>query len=429
MASVVLDVNARGSAEGEQVEVVPGWVWLTLLVYLSSYVFEGVVRWALSAVGLGGFIYLRDPLMMLALGRALFVFAGGVWVSYRSVLLWILFFLIIILSVWFGPRVPQVLFGAKILIPLVFGIVYGRSFFCDLHKWKMVFLTLCLATGVGVVGDRFIAYPWEGLSVDVAGAQVSIGRVWYSGEWQRLSGFARASYDAAIYAIVSYIFFSALSSNALARLAVFSIAVITVVLTTTKGIVLAFAVVGMCEVFRSKPWLWKKIITSTGSIFVLLGILLPALSLYVRPSLMFETEVERLLLYSFFDRMVNTWPGALSAIDSIEKFFFGAGIGSIGAAQAYFDVVNYNPADNAFVYVFVIMGMAGVLLLAYSVLHSLWVNDLFGNSIALRTIAVFVAVYGVTTNLFDNPVAAFCIGCMVGTALLPAFGQRLVTRG
>lgn len=75
------------------------------------------------------------------------------------------------------------------------------------------------------------------------------------------------------------------------------------------------------------------------------------------------------------------------------------------------------------------MGMAGVLLLAYSVLHSLWVNDLFGNSIALRTIAVFVAVYGVTTNLFDNPVAAFCIGCMVGTALLPAFEQRLVARG
>lgn len=415
-------MHVQRHAEPEALGSVPQWVWLVFLVYVSTYLFEGAIRWGLGSVGLGALIYLRDPLMLLAIGRAVFVFAGGVWVSYRSVLLWIIFALVILLSTWFGPRVPQVLFGTKILIPLVFGVMYGSRFFGQLHRWRKYFLLLFLATGLGVLGDKFLTYPWEGLSLEIGGAQVSIGRVWYAGEWQRLSGFARASYDAAIFSIVLYIIYSAVVKSHWVRWFAFLFTAVVVLLTTTKGIILALAVVGGCEMFRARVLLWRAVVGIVGSVFVVLGITLPAVSMYVRPSLVFDSDVERLLLYSFFDRMANTWPDALSVIDSFWKFIFGSGIGSIGAAQAYFDFTNYNPADNVFVYVFVIVGFAGVALLAYSLLRALWAKNVGADSVAVKTVAVFVAVYGVTTNLIDNPVVGFCIGSLIGAALL-GFGR------
>lgn len=387
------------------------------LGYLASVTLDAPIRFALSIVGLAPLLYLRD-----LVGPALFVvllIRGVFWNRWHVLPLWIAGFLAFhsMLGVFSIGSIAQVLFGLKVWLPLLAGALTGC--FLRSPRDRSLFLRGCLIIWVvSVIGVALqvagIPFPWEGFTSEVGGVEIEGQRSWSTGGLQRVAGFGRVSTDTAAN-LISQGAFVAFLVSPLPRLALALLTIICVAATTMKAMIMAsFLMMALIALQTIRIPGRKWILSYSLGIIIIGVILLPVLTLTGVLEVNISNPIQYLLFASLLDRVLNTWPDALTLLLEAPMPWIGRGIGGIGSAQVYFEESLMNPADNLFVFMAVTFGVFLIpyfLFLVRSVFPKPGEDKRFWKS--RSTLVVCLAFVGLTTGTVECPGALFLVGIAI----------------
>ena len=174
---------------------------IAAVIYILIYAGEGVARYGLYSIGHDDAILLRDLLMVVPLGL-LFVaqlLRGRVHPAF------VVFTVVVVVHgaiavANLGTYVPAV-YGAKLLINVLFGFLAARELLNPGPRTLWIFLLIWLASITGVILDKFLyTFPWTGLETHIGGIKVDISRGWDIEDSfdKRAAGFTRSSISAAM---------------------------------------------------------------------------------------------------------------------------------------------------------------------------------------------------------------------------------------
>ncbi len=384
---------------------------LALMSYCATAAITGPFRWAAGLVKLTPIIYLPQ-LLMLASTLAVVVWESrhGLQPLRAMTLLVISYATLVGL---FHTPVYQVLFGIYALLPFWFGLSCSEIIFRHWHLVMKVSIWLWLVVVSGVILNYWITFPWEGFGYSVGDLDVVSSREWENiGGGKRLAGFSRASFDAALQALLLGVIVS-LSIRAIwLRLLIWSFTFLTIYLTTSKGVYNMFAlltpIVILGEKLPSSAIRWWPLGLGIIALFLPMTPLFMDVNFYIR-----DQELAN-LTFSFWDRLNDMWPNAWKLLENQGSSLWGRGLGGIGTPQTYFESNRFNAADNIFVYWFVIFGwiaLPGFLLL---LLRSLRLNP-WRNPVEAAAYCLLLAtlVYGITANVVESGFFAIAAGMAV----------------
>ncbi|HEY6882178.1 MAG TPA: hypothetical protein VI299_29310 [Polyangiales bacterium] len=392
-----------------------GLIALLGAYYLVSQGFDSTLRWAFDLVKAAPLIYARDGAMIIAIVLG-FV---DVVANRRDALLsfGLLTFILVgaVIGGASGLPLQQVLFGIKVWLPLLLGMAMASEGVAELLDRPRVWGAIWALLVVGILLNLFVKYPWTGMTMQVGDTQVEANREWDTGGFSRVSGFSRTSFDAAICVILLGFYLVLRSPSLLVRAVVWLLTGASVVLTTTKGAVGAWLVATpiLPLILGVKPLdtqrFRRTLAFSAVTVLALFAALTPLISTQMQWGVLEEGTVEFFLFASFGDRITNTWPSAFKLLDAWQ-FVTGRGVGGIGAAQTYFELDTFCPADSFFVYVYVTAGLVGAALY-FAMLAGMWQLNLsrFAGRLTY-CILLFVFVYGLTVNVVESAVALMAVG-------------------
>jgi hypothetical protein len=265
----------------------------------------------------------------------------------------------------------------------------------------------------------FVTMPWAGLMLQVGDTAIEGNREWDTSGFNRASGFSRTSFDAATCVLLLAFYLIVRLRSLLGRVVIWVLTGAAVVFTTTKGAVGAMLVATflMPLVLTIDPahyhqYKWRRIFAQASVAFLgLFAGAIPLISTQLDTGIIEEGTIEHLLFASFGMRIQITWPNAFALLQDWQ-FVFGRGIGGIGAAQTYFDLDNFNPADNLFVYLYVTLGLVGAALYLMMVAGSVLI-DLASRAGQLAfCVLLFLLVYGTTVCIIESAVALMALGAL-----------------
>lgn len=384
------------------------FIYYGILVYLSSLVFEGPIRYFLYSIGMTYLIYLRDLFLIFVITG--YIFKSLVTIKVNRVFIIVVFIFIFhsIIAYFYVSNILMSLFAWKTYLLLFFGIIYGHLFFTRLRLTVRVFSIVLIGAVIGVIINYYIEFPWEGLEYRIGGVEIEAVRSWVDMfGLKRLSGFARSSYDAAaqIFLLALFIFFHV--KNNFFKLLIWLFVTPALFLTTTKGIIISFLLVTMFfltyKAFPSYFKLYRRVLFA----LLAMAIILPFISLI----LPWYHDVP-LILESFFMRVVGDWPEAFTLVKQHGNILLGRGLGGMGTSQLYFELQKYNSGDNIFLLFYGNLGLFGVAYL-------LSIAKL-GQSLDLKSeLFYFLFVfsffsYGIVTSCIDNAFFCLFLGVFLG---------------
>lgn len=300
---------------------------------------------------------------------------------------------------------------------------------------------LCWSFAVaGVILNTFVKFPWMGATFEVLGQQAQVARDWTTNGIERLAGFSRASFTAANQIVLfSMLLIARPHMHAALKVLIWATSVLAIALTTSKTPLTVMVVVplALLSVRFARAFASRQALPFQVAIFVLLALLgvmvaLPCAS--GMQDLLNDTsasDVGFLTLSSMLDRAATMWPAAFQLIATDQnplEWLLGRGLGGIGAAQAIFEPLKVNSADNLFVFLYVTFG-AGAALFGATILAGFkkyYVNepDTFSSLFAL---AASVLTLGIATNVVESVIPALVTGVLVAKSFgreLPAANQR-----
>ncbi len=377
------------------------------LIYLFTFVVEGVLRLGLVYAGLEWTLYARDcvPLYGMALlltlppqsplGRTTAGFLALLAVS-------------ILVGLVFVGRVNQVFFGAKLFLPILMGWSVGafdRDFQFIRSPWFTLFLILA---AIGIVLEFWMPLPWKGMSYKIGGVQMHTALQWYAnGGFNRISGFARSSFSAAIQVLLLTLIVNTRLQLLWLRAIIWIAAAVLIVLTTTKSLLLSWAFVIMASYFFTIPRAAKMARYLPGWLVTVI-ITLPFAANYLLEELKLFPDFYR-AANSFGDRVNEVWPLVFNNVDTLGNWVIGRGMGSVGVAQTYFEPLLASPADNIFLYLFSIFGVVSVAMLMFVALLASRARNTVPERFAFL-ILVSALVMGVSGNVIEDGFYGVFIG-------------------
>lgn len=391
------------------------WVQALTLLSLLSYCFTAAItgpfRWAAGMVGLTPIVYLPQVLMLMSTALVL------IWETRHGLLpLRAMSLLVIAYAVLVGlfhTPITQVLFGIYTLLPFWFGLSCAEVIF---RHWPAIFrvsVWLWVLVVVGVLLNNWIAYPWEGYGYSVGDLDIVSSREWENvGGGKRLAGFSRASFDAALQALLLGLIVVLNLRATWLRWLVWGTTFMTIYMTTSKGVYNMFVVLSPIVLLGAR--LPASAVRWWPLAMGLVALLLPMSPLFMDVNFYIRDQELANLTFSFWDRLNDMWPNAWKLLENQGNMLWGRGLGGIGTPQTYFEASRFNAADNIFVYWFVIFGwvaLPGFLLL---LLRSLRLNpsrhtvESAGFCLLLATL-----VYGITANVVESGFFAIAAGMSV----------------
>ena len=372
-----------------------------ILVYLSSIIFEGPIRFILYLYGITSLLYIRDVFIILVIVR--YICQSLMTYRMNRVFLIVIFIFIFhsLIALFYVSNFLMPLFAWKTYFLLFFGILYGHLFFTKLRLTVRIFSILLICAVIGVVINYFREFPWEGLEYPLGGVEIEAVRSWVDMfGLKRISGFARTSYDAAAQILLLGIFLFCYLRNNLSKLFCWLLIAPALLMTTSKGIIITYLLVTLFFlIFRFIP-IYYKLYRKALYILLAVAIILPIISLI----LPLYHNVP-LVLKSLFMRVEGGWPEAFNLVQQAGSLLLGRGLGGMGTSQMYFEVQKYNPGDNIFLLFYGNLGLLGIVYLIY--LAKLGQSlDLKSELFYYLFIFSFLS-YGIVASSIDN--AFFCL--------------------
>jgi hypothetical protein len=387
------------------------WVpHLILLVFIVSQVTAGVLRWALGLYGLQALIYVPTLLLWVQIVSVVARSVHDAALSRAALLLYCLLCTSVLVGALSLP-LKQVLFGAWVLTPLLYGYAAASLLKFDHPSYRLAAVAVLVIASVGIIVNAYTSYPWVGANFQLAGKEIAGAREWHIGERQRLAGLSRSSFDAAGQIVVLAALFVVNEKRLWLRGAVWVLAASAVMLSTARGIMLAMLVTMVMVECEHLRWRFAtRALTAVGLLWISLP---PLIGWSIDLS-----QTARLQMHaawgSYLDRMSNMWPSALQLLLDSPCALLGRGIGGIGAAQTLFEPDRFNAADNLFVYQLVVLGAMALPLLAI-VAYGIW-KTASGPDAAhgpFRAFGLIVLWYGAVSNIVEHPVLALLYGLLL----------------
>lgn len=385
------------------------------LAFLLATTFSGPLRWGLAGVGLAVAAYLP---ILGGLGAALLTlywqFVYGQFGARALLLCGVLCFSIFI-GLVFIPNPQQVAFAAYLFIPVYVGLLLAPAW-QRIIQWRRGAFLLWTAVVLAVILNPYFSYPWVGFEYSVGGVSVETGREWWSGDVQRYSGVARASFDAAIQAVILMTVACANTSWRLLRLVMYSATAYCIWLTNSKTVLVVLGSVVFC-LEMSPAWI-NRLRTAMVFALVAFGWAMPLIGAVFLPRLNALNTGSS--LHSYEDRLRNMWPEAFDLWLQHGTWLTGRGLGGLGTSQTYFESELFNAGDNLHLYLFVTLGM----LAAPLILYVCWqvVKPKVGTDRCERIpLILFIAAltYGLTANGIENASVALVLGFVARVASDP----------
>jgi hypothetical protein len=392
--------------------------------YLLIYAFEGAIRYGLYNVGLDNAILLRDvlitvPLALLFVCQAFRVHIHPAFYAFACIIA--LHGMIAVLNL--RTTVPAI-YGAKLLINVLFGFIAARQLTQAGKTVLGLFALIWLFTLGGVILDKFIyTFPWMGLETHIGGIRVDVSRGWDidSGFEKRAAGFSRSSISAAMLLPTLALVIAPRVRSWLIRAALLAVTVSAVALTTQKGALVAVAVVGI--ILSAPAWSRYSLLCTACLAFAIIDVALPL----VTGGLLVGDSGGVFSFTSFDMRIVRTWPEAWEWILHHEVFPFGVGLGGIGGAQRFYAANFFNPSDNFFIFLYANFGLMGIVYLAWTSSMGLGLpRENRGAAIAPLAVLAFNLAYGAALSMLEDQVSALFIGAATG--MLWQLRQTTVSR-
>lgn len=388
----------------------PAWLdnlqVLAALAFLLSTTFSGPVRWILASAGLAAVAYV--PIVGgfgVAVLTLCWHFAFGTFGARALLLVGVLCYSIFI-GLVFIPNPQQVAFAVYLFIPLYLGLLLAPAW-QTIINWKRGAFLLWTAVVVAVVLNPYLAYPWVGFEYSVGGVSVETGREWWSGDVQRYSGVARASFDAAIQAVILMTVAGANTESRLRRLLMYATTAYCIWLTNSKTVLVVLAIVVIC-IELSEAWANRLRIPAIATL-VGFGWAMPLVGVLFLPRLNALNTMSS--LHSYEDRLRNMWPEAFNLWLQDGWWLTGRGLGGLGTAQTYFESQIFNAGDNLHLYLFVCLGVLAAPLILY-VCWQVARSPLGAERSQRIPLILFIAAltYGLTANAIENAPVALILG-------------------
>lgn len=391
-----------------------GAALIILIGYLLSLALEGPLRLLLAAGHIETLLYSRD---VLAFAVVLIKSTTTDRPSSRQWNITSIFLYAIIchsiFGLWVGHPISSILFSIKIFISLMFGFACAPL----LRTRKEIFVRLIFfiftSCCIGVYFNTIYGFlPWEGAEFESAFG-TSVNRLWWAGGERRLPGFGRASTTTAAAIGITGIFITSFVNKWKYKVLTLAFGVPAIYLTTSKGALLSFLVVGIwCFVkkgqIRAKSGLallWTTVILCTAA---------PLAAAFFKPEPSLIRAVPR-FLSSFADRAAQTWPTAFDHISGIHLALLGQGIGGAGSPLKFgHEYVNFNPIDNLFLYLYLTFGMFGIIYYIFSAIQiSKIAREADDFSLGLFAIGIHIFCYGITAHQIEDAFESIWIGMLV----------------
>lgn len=339
--------------------------------------------------------------------------------------------LLLLFSVWVafynGLSLASMGYMVLILAPFIYGMHVPPPDYPELRSVALAAALLWLVTVLGIFGESFMAYPWKNAVLEIYGKEVEVSRSWSTRGivWDRLSGFTRLSDAAAYYCGALGIMAMRLSGNRLLQGGIIVLTILALVLTTTKSAILAYLLALLLLSFGSLPQLRAVLYAAMLGLAIYLPLsstLGGGLSLYQNQ----HGAVSELLLYSFNDRLVNTWPEFLA---SINHLLIGEGLGGVGTPNLMYGSSAASPgldyADSLPLYLIgcfgLVPGMMIYAALGYSAYRTAFRGDAWQRAIGLA--GIFMLVSGIALDVIESVIGGLVLGMIVRSMDAPASGR------
>lgn len=414
-AGVSPELSREASRTGDSV------LCALLGVYLASLLFEGVLRYALAMAGAPNALYMRDAIPVATLAvlflRSLLgdnrvdltiAIPAGVLAFHAAY------------SAIVGVAFFSIAFGLKIFMFIPYGMamwpLVRRRFELALTVASVMFAVTLAGVFASFLFGRM---PWEGLEYETAFGVVSTTRMWWMGEdaIARLPGFARTSFNAAMILGVTGVLALLKFRRPVAQLAIATCAIAAIVLTTSKGMVLAFPIAAAWVLVQQR----NPTMNGTRLVGALCAatLVLPLIIVYFDlGSLMSESSFPTILV-SVWDRFTTMWPLAFGLLPEGPEAILGAGLGSIGSPQLHGQTPHLlNAADNFAVFMMINFGLPG---LCYYALPALLLPRVAASQTATVRgaylgLLVIAYGYGMSINMVEESFFSVCFGLCCGVA-------------
>lgn len=381
----------------------PIFIWF---IIIKS--FAGPIGLILPAINYSGVLLMTALLIVRWIGALL---------RKPAVLMLTMMFVLYLIIGIINTKLIQVIFAIYIFIPFIYCIAFADVLFSKIFYGNKFFIYLSIISALGVIYVNHFGAPWVGGVLNIGGHEKVLSRDWTTNGISRIPGFTGASFDAATIIMISgfFVLFDFVQRKLWIPFGMLiPLFFYAIYLTTTKTAIITFG-------FLSLLLLLPAVLTNLMSKLIVL------ISIIFTYICMFSVTGNRggYITNTFLMRMYETWPAAIRLLEDNIDVIFGKGFGAIGTPALFFDAQNYNAADNAFVYLYIIAGIPSVILVILFLARyfsASFETGLIKNEYYLCSLCVFIG--GLTYNLFESVFYAPFAGILVGVIFQKKYLQK-----
>jgi hypothetical protein len=415
-----LHVRAARMPRAEGSQAADSVLCVLLGAYLVTLAFEGPLRYALALAGLPDALYVRDA---IPAGSLLFLFCRAMFargeLDLRIAVPASVLALHAAYAALMGVALFSIAFGIKIFMFIPYGVAMWPLVRKRMRIGLAFMVALFAATLAGVLANFFAGtLPWEGLEYTTAfGATTTTRTWWIPGGIARLPGFTRTSFNAAMILGITGVLAMVYARRQALQLLIAAAGLAGIVLTTSKGMILAFPVAAAWLVLRNRWPLRGHLLVG---VLCAVTFALPPLVVYSGLAAVLSADELPVQLMSVWERFSQMWPEAFALLPDGPAALLGGGPGSIGTPQAYGASPHLlNAADNIAVFMLVSLGLPGLFYCAIPALGLRRVAATQPREVHAACAALLMLAYGYGMSIsmieesFFSIMFGLCLGAVV----------------